>query len=293
MSIFRPLRPFLVVLAATAALRAQPGGNEMAVNASYSWSSRGDLTRGGKAGEVSVQRFGFQVSDGYTLTSTSNLRLGVMAEQTSLDRTAGTAIPEKLRSLALEVGLAHAPSRQWSLLLSVRPGVYADTNSLTGDILNIPVMAVASYVVSRDLIWSFGARYDGFADNPLLPYAGVHWQFDPAWSLDIAFPRTGLTWKASPEFSLGAYVSMQGGNYRITRDPRPVAIAVVPGLKDSYLDYHEIRAGIGGDFTFSTTASIRADAGVVTDRKFEYIDRSFRLDGGSAAFVAVALRLKF
>lgn len=284
----------VLALAAMAALaQAQPAGTDLVVSPSFSWSSRGDLTRGGRAGEVSVVRTGLHVSDGFPLAPSSVLRLGVLAEQTNLDRPAGTALPETLRSLALEVGLNHSLSREWSLLVSARPGLHADTTTLSGDTLNLPLMAIASYAASRDLIWSFGARYDRFSEHRFLPYAGFRWQFAPAWSFDLGYPRTGFTWRSSPQFSLGAYASMQGGSYRITRDPRPVAIALFPGLKDTYLDYREIRAGVGADIALGTNASLRADAGVVTDRKFEYVDRSFRLDGDTAGFVTLALRLRF
>lgn len=285
----------LILIAATALVagRAQPGGTELTFNPSYSWSSRGDLTRGGKAGEVSVQRFGFHASEGVALNAASTARVGLAFEQTNLDRAAGTALPGTLRSFVLDLGLTYIPAPQWSLLLMVRPGHNADTSVISRSTVNLPVLAIASFAASRDLVWSFGGRYDEFSDHPVIPYAGVHWQFAPAWAFDLAFPRTGFTWRASPEISLGAYASMQGGNYRITHDPRPTVIAGFSGPKAAYLDYREIRAGLGADFAVGPGSSIRLDAGVVTDRKFEYVDRAFRLDGNSAAFASVSIRVRF
>lgn len=286
-------RSLLIAASVLTALRAQPGGTDLTFNPSYSWSSNGDLTRGGKVGEVSVQRFGFQASEGVSLNPDLNLRVGAMVEQTNLDRSAGTPLPGTLRSFVLDLGLTYTLKPEWSLMLSVRPGHNADTSVISRDTLDFPVMAIASYRASANLIWSFGGRYDEFSDHPLVPYAGVHWQFAPAWALDIAFPRTGFTWRATSDISLGAYASMQGGSYRVTHDPRPVGIALYPGLKDTYLEYREIRAGLGADFAVGPGSSVRVDAGVVTDRKFEYIDRAFRLDGNSAAFASVSIRVRF
>jgi hypothetical protein len=67
----------------------------------------------------------------------------------------------------------------------------------------------------------------------------------------------------------------------------------IPRLANTYLDYRELRVGVGGDFKLSETLSLSIDAGVMTDRRFEYYDRNYTLNGDPAAFVTLGISGRF
>jgi hypothetical protein len=69
--------------------------------------------------------------------------------------------------------------------------------------------------------------------------------------------------------------------------------ALAPGLGDTRLEYREFRLGGGFDYKLSTNLSAQVDAGAVVDRRFDYYNRSYTLDGKDAAYVSLGLTAKF
>ena len=141
----------------------------------------------------------------------------------------------------------------------------------------------------------FGLNVNPFSDNPVLPIVGVRWQFTPGWLFNLGFPRSGFTCKYSEQFSLSAGVSFQGGSFRVGRDPRanPLLLPVGPSLADTYLDYREIRAGLSLDYALTETMKLSFDFGAVTDRKFDWFDRNYRLDGDAGSYFGLSLKGSF
>jgi hypothetical protein len=54
-----------------------------------------------------------------------------------------------------------------------------------------------------------------------------------------------------------------------------------------------VRVGGGLDYTLGPRFTLGVDAGVVTDRKFDYIDRAYRLDGDVGFYGAISLQSRF
>lgn len=163
------------------------------------------------------------------------------------------------------------------------------TLRIDGKTFNVPLLLGASYAKSRDLTWLFGARVNAYSEHAVLPFVGVRWQFAPDWSLGLAFPRSGVQWRVSPDLTLDAGIGFQGGTYRIT-DNIGTPAGAVGQLANTFVDYREIRVGFGAEFALNRRLSFRIDAGAFTDRRFDYFDRDYTLDGDGGVFAAVALR---
>lgn len=281
------LAPFLALTALSAA--AQPRGAGDTFEASYSFSSRGSLERGARLGDVYLQRLGLEFSSGTSLAEQTRLIYGVRFSDTTLDADPGVPLPDHLSSLALNIGVSHALSTQWSSVLLLRPGIYSDTNSFNRDSFTVPVLLAFNYLALPGLIWTAGARYDAYSRQNLLPAAGVRWEYAPGWTLNIGFPKTGIAWKAASDLTLGADFSLQGGNYRLTQQPSQASIAIYPGLKGTYLEYREIRAGLTLQYEFEKNFALELAGGLVADRRFDYFQRGLRLDGDTAAYATLGL----
>ncbi len=276
----------------SASALAQPPTEGNSVEATYSFSGSSDVRQTGGAAELGVQRASIQASHRFKLDEQSGLRIGILAQNTWLDLTAALPLPDQLQAYALQLGYTRQLSAQWSLAVSAQPGTYGDEAKIGGGTFNVPVLLTGIYAQSRELAWVFGARYDGFADQQLLPFAGVRWQFAPAWTFELAFPRTGLTYRANERVSAGGYVGVQGGNYRVTAEV-PRGVAGAPALGRTYLDYYEIRVGGGVDIALGKAASLRFEAGIVTNRTFDYYERNFRIKTADAPFGTIAWRAQF
>lgn len=275
----------LTVLAAG----AQPRGSADTFEATYSLSSHGSLERGARVGDVAVQRYGLDFTSGTALAEHTRLIYGINYSDTQLDLDAGVPLPAHLRSLALKLGVSRPLSPEWSALLMLQPGYFSEASGLDGDSFTIPVLLAFNYRASPGLVWTVGARYDAFSRNSLLPAAGVRWEYAPGWTLNVGFPKTGVTWKAAPDLTLGADISFQGGNYRVTRQPGQASIAIYPGLRDTYLDYREIRAGLTLQYELEGNFTLEVSGGFVADRRFDYFQRGVRLDGDTACYITLGL----
>ncbi len=259
--------------------------------ASYSYSSAADLTSGGAViGGVSVHHAELSLSGRRTLTPGLQLAYGLAYEVNLLDASAATPLPDQLAGLSLNFGLIHPVDARWNTAVFVRPGFYSDFKTLGVRSFNVPVLFTASYTPRRELTWTFAVSVNTFSKNTVLPVIGAHWQFAPDWDFEVGFPRTALTWRTGEMLKLRISAEFQGGSYRVTREP---PAAVVPALAGSLLDYREIRTGGGLECRLSKTISLATDTGIVVDRRFDYHERNYRMDGRTAGYLKLSLNRRF
>ena len=257
----------------------------------YSYSSPSDLTSNGPAGSVAVNRVDFSFSGRRPISPENLMVYGFTATTNEFDTTPGTPLPERLAEVSLNLGLIKRYNPQWAVSMFARPGFYGDFTDL-GDSLNIPVLILANYTQRKELVWSFGLNINPLSEYPVLPVAGVRWQFAPAWTFNLGFPQAGLVYTQSPKAIWRAGVSFQGGSFRISEN-LGVPAPGVDRLANTRLDYRETRVGVGADLTLPGGFALTLDAGMVADRKFDYFDRDYILNGDPAFYGSVALRAAF
>ncbi|HTO03219.1 MAG TPA: DUF6268 family outer membrane beta-barrel protein, partial [Opitutus sp.] len=243
----------------------------------------------GPAGSVAVHRSAFTAEGRRSLSSTDTLAYGFQLELHTLDADETTYVPAQLAEVAVRLGFSRKISPTWTASLALRPGLYGDFEAIDGKTFNVPLLLGASYAQSRDLIWLFGVRANVYSEHPVLPIVGVRWQFAPDWSVGLAFPRSGVRWRVSPDLTLDAGIGFQGGTYRITESIGTPS-GIVGRLANTFVDYREIRVGVGAEFALTRRVSVRLDAGAFTDRRFDYFDRDYTLDGDGGFYGTVALQ---
>ena len=283
----------LFTLPAFAQQPTPPAGLMIDSEASYSYSSDETFDHAGIPGSVAVHHFDFNALGRHHLSARDSITFGFSAAVTRLDASAGTFLPERLQAFALHLSGSRRLSEQWTATLTLRPGLYGDLEDIDSKTFNVPLLAAASYAVSRDLVWLFGLRVDAYAEHPAIPLAGVRWRFAPAWSLNLTYPRAGVQWRASDAVNLDLSATVQGGTFRIT-DSLGIPPGVTTGrLANTFLDYREIRVGLGGDFAVARNLWLRIDAGMFIDREFDYFDRAYTLETDRGTFATLALRSRF
>ena len=285
----------LVLLASAPAIAQQPPSTVFRTSllelsaGNYSYSTKADLKHdGAKAGGVAVHHAEVSLSGRHELTTGLQLAYGLGYDTNLLAADASVPLPDQLSVFSLNLGLIRTLNSEWTTALFIRPGFYSDFENLGSRSFNAPVLVTANYTPRRELTWTFAIRLDPFAKNPVLPVIGVRWQFAPDWEFALGFPRTGFTWQANTDLALRADVSFQGGSYRVMHAP-----AAVPALGGTLLDYREIRAGAGLDFKLADATTLSLDAGFVTDRRFDYHELNYRLNGDPAAYMKFSFKLNF
>lgn len=289
----------LAVLAAAVATLAQPSATMRpdllaTVDFNAAYSSREDVTHGPQTlGTLAIKQYGLSVTGSRAWDDTTTLVYGLAVQQFDLDQSGGTLpLPEQLTELSVNLGLQHRFDPQWSAAFYLHPGFYGDFEENLGKSFNAPALLLANYAQSRDLIWSFGVNVNLFSDNPVLPIAGVRWRFAPEWTFSVGFPRSGFTWQATDNLALRAGAGFAGGSFRVTRNVGSPS-AGLARLANTFVDFREVRVGLGLDFKLGSAATLSADAGVVTDRKFDYFNKNYRLDGDAGAYFSLALKGAF
>lgn len=290
--------PPIFLLAFTAvSLSAQPGsvssspGLLQAFNSSYSFSAKENVTHGAPVGEVAVHAFEASAEGRRRLSETDTLIYALTYTATILDQTTGTPLPDQLNDLGVRLGLSHRFTSEWSASVSATPGLYGDFEDVDGKTFNVPVLALATYRQSPELVWAFGARVNAYSDYPVLPIAGVRWQFAPGWSFDVGVPRTGVSWQVMEDLTLRGSLTFQGGTYRITEN-LGVPANSTRRLANTFLDYREFRVGLGAELALGERSSLGFDVGAMLDRTFDYFDRDYELDGDAGVFAVISLQLQ-
>lgn len=290
----------LAALAVAVSSFAQPSATmrpDLLASAEFnsSYSSREDLARGPQTlGSLAVKSYGVSVSGRHAWDESTQLIYGVAVQQFDLDQDGVTALPlpASLAEFSLNLGAQRRFDAQWSAAVYLRPGFYGDFEEQLGKSFNIPALLLVNYARSRELIWSFGVNANPFSDNPVLPIAGVRWQFAPQWLFSVGFPRSGFTWQATENLSLRASAGFAGGSFRVSRNVGSPA-AGLTRIANTYVDFREVRVGLGLDYSLGERVTLSADVGAVTDRKFDYFDKNYRLDGDAGTFVSLALKGSF
>ncbi len=247
--------------------------------------------RGG-AGEVAVRRHQAEAGGSTPIGAAAMLTHGFAWARTELDRSGANVLPRTLQELSIPLGWQQTLAPQWRWMAAVRPGFYGDGGGVKSETFNVPLLALASYAKSRELVWSFGVVANAFGDNPVLPVAGVRWEFAPSWTLTVGLPRTGVEWQANKETTLTAGATVQGGAYRLTRNPIPGSAAGARVAK-AKLDYREFRLGLGATWKLSASVTLSVDAGMAVDQQFEFHERGVKYRGSDEAFGAIAVSGKF
>jgi len=279
--------------AATASAQPAERGGGFELTARYSHTTSSDLNDAGPAAEVGVDSFNLGLRARAPLAERTQLLYGLGWDRHELDRSGATWLPATLKSLAAPVGVSHTFDHKWRLLVTATPRIAGADGSLSTARFDLPVLALASYVQSPELTWSFGLRYGARSEIAVLPIAGVAWRFAPEWELKVGWPESGVSWRATEQLTLRAVATINGGDFRLGDDPRVLAERVGPSLANTWLEYREIRVGLAAEYAVSHALSVRAELGQVVDQRFEYIDRGVKLNGESPLYFGVGVVGRF
>jgi len=259
---------------------------------SYSFTAESELSRGPQVGTMTVHHMDFSLTGRTPLSEATMLLHGIAYARNTLDTAGAVLLPDALSEASVSFGLQHRLNAQWSLGAYLRPGFYGDFENLDGDSFNAPLLATAIYAVDRELSWIFGFSANAFAERAFFPIVGVRWNYAPDWTLNIGFPRAGVTYQHSEQLALSAGATVQGGDYRISGDFGGPG-AGYGRLANTYLEYREIRLGLAAELKLAGDVALTADAGFAVEQRFDYNDRGYRLDGDTTPFFALAIKGRF
>ncbi|MFT3829871.1 MAG: DUF6268 family outer membrane beta-barrel protein [Opitutaceae bacterium] len=260
------------------------------VSLTYSFAAEGDITRNGKLGSAKSGHYEFEASFSLPAPQTWMFSTALSWKRHEFDLTGAVPLPEKLEELGFNFMALKDLSTEigpgWSAMLMLSPSFAADSTKLSGDSFSLMGIASIGKEVSPTFSWSVGVVGMTRGDMPVLPMLGLRWAFAPDWNLEVGFPRTGVSYKVNDALTLNAGARFLGGTYYVSDAP-------AAGLGKTYLDYQEIRLGLGAEYRIGKNLTLAVDGGFTASRSFDYYDRDVKLDGDSAAFGSLSLRYRF
>lgn len=303
------LRPVLFLSAtlvlscgiATSRLVAQPDGSGgpggppdtfalTEITTTYSFSSDGDIERNGKLGSAEVSHYEFEASFSLPAPEGWMFSSALSWKRYEFDLTGAVPLPDKLEEIGVNFmamkDLSNEIGEGWSAMAMLSPSFASDSASISGDSFNLMAMATIGKELSPTFSWNVGVVGMTRGDMKVIPVLGVHWRFAPDWDLELGFPNTGVSYQVSEALRLNAGARFHGGTYYISKAP-------AAGLGKTYLDYQEIRLGLGAEYQISKNLSVVVDGGMTMDRTFDYYDRNLKLDGKSAGYGSLGLKYQF
>jgi hypothetical protein len=257
---------------------------------STTFSPGADWEEHSDKGEVEIIQYDLSHLLTIPLTDQTNLITGVFASYTDIDITGPAALPDSLMNVGITLGatkdLTEMFGTGWSAKAILRPGFASDSSSISGSDFNLQGFVVFGYEHSPNLKWELGVGGSMEGDNPVLPVIGVEWRFAPDWTLTVGIPETGIGYQVTPGLKLRASGRFAGGTYHVDSQP-------ASGSDDTWLQYSEIRVGLGADYEFMEGMMLSIDGGAVLERSFDYFDENYEIEGDTAAFLTLGIRARF
>lgn len=249
-----------------------------------------------KAGDVKFGHFtevanSFQAVASRFISEGAILRLGANGDRYSFGTPDNSPLPNTLQSAAAVMGVDFQLASEWLVRFEVQPGVYSDFHDITFDDVNVPATIGASYLYDKDLQIVFGISVDPRREYPVMPGAGIRWQFEDRWTLNAILPRPRVEWAASENLTLHAGLALKGGSYRLADDFGDTHNR--PGMNGVVVDYSEVRAGLGASWKPLPSMEVTLEGGYMVWRTFDAWARNVSFRGDPAPYGGISMTAGF
>jgi hypothetical protein len=252
--------------------------------------------RNASAGSFSVAQFGTEIAVPLPpVTGGIFPVVSLKYRRYSLDRDAGTPLPDRLQSLNAALTVFTKLDADWSLLASVSPGVHSAGSTFSSKGFGVGVIAIASRKFTPEFGAGFGFVYDSLSKGTgrIMPVATFNWTPSPAWRVTLGFPRTGVIYTVSPTLDVEFTAEADFGSFYVTDDPLPGGLNK-PALNRTRLEYQSLRVGPALAWRASPTLSARVSVGAVPLLRADYHQRNYRASAERAApYASAGLEWRF
>ncbi len=252
------MRYLLLALLTLAAVTAFGQGRERAV-VQYLHEGSGDLEGGG---DLTLREMELRTGLPPIRNGNRMLNLGLrwtvydfQAEDSGLDDFTAHSIRLPIRG-----SLSHSNAWSWSALLT--PALRTDFEHLTTDDLGINGLFLGTYPWRPTVNLTAGLVYgQTFGRSQFFPALGATWTPDPAWSLELLFPRPRVVYTPAPQVSFNLALEPGGDEWNIDLEGQSRDLAL-----------EEYRAGAGAEWRLAQHLAVTLQSGYVFSRDLEVRD---------------------
>lgn len=285
-----------ILLFAQAGRPASPPPTSITVDAGM--AGAGDFTdsAGRSFKDIDVTHFGTSVARAFAVDAQTFVSLGFEYERVELGVDERfVPLPESVQSLAAKATVRRVLNEQWALLSTLEVGFANADDPFDSGGLGLKASVLALYRQSETFTWGFGVIYRSLAKNDLrvLPAIGFDWRPNPQWNVVVGFPRTAVIRTVTEQLKASFGVSARGGTYYV-KDAVGAALSSLAPVRDTLLDYTEIRVGLGLEYRPAPAWEFSAAIGMIVHQNLDYFERDYELEADDAsAFVSIGARYSF
>ncbi|MEN3369486.1 MAG: hypothetical protein V7609_1629 [Verrucomicrobiota bacterium] len=215
------------------------------------------------------------------MTKIGVLRLGVQTERYSFSFGGTAAIPHRLHSTALVLGLDTEFSDSFLIRIEAQPGFYGtDFDDFGQDTFNVPFLIGGTYIFSSNFQLVFGIGFDALRSYPVLPGGGIRWKFAPKWTLNAVVPTPRLEYEVCDALMLYGGADIRATSYRVEKNFG--SLRGNTALNHASITYEEARIGAGLEWKLNSAIKLTAEGGFIPYRNFDFHRTQVRYhqDGG-------------
>ncbi len=221
------------------------------------------------------------------------LRLGAAWERFGFGFANGVQLEDTLQSVSAVVGFDTQFSDSILFRIEAQPGLYGTADDLDGETFNVPFIIGGTYLYSSDLQFVVGASVNFNRQFPVFPGGGVRWRVASQWLVNAVLPTPRIEFEYSPTAMFYVGADLKGSTFRVDQN-FGTRQAGDFRLNNAWMDYTEIRVGIGTELKLSPEVKLSFEGGYVPYREFDYHRTPVRYhheDG--AAYGSVSFRAAF
>lgn len=269
----------------------RPGETASTLDLAVAQIRGGGGSGGGAAGDITSHSFHLSALVRGTWNERNGWSIGFASETHRFDKPGGTPLPEWLGATTLNLGFTHRRDERWTWLSRVALGSFSDLSSLRSDTWNASGVVGFAYTPRREFTGFGGVLVNGFAEHPVLPIAGVRWQFAPRWTLNLLYPAPRLEFRASEDLRIEVGLFREGGAFRVAGDfGRKFGR---PTLDNALVDYSAWGFGPGITWRLGENSSLALTAGRTFRREWDFHRAGFELQADDAWFARAGLTARF
>ena len=210
----------------------------------------------------SRQVLSYQAREGFLI------RFGLEVERYNFSVPDNLMLPSKLQSASVVIGADLQLGEAWIARVEVQPGYYGGGTDLRAGNFAAPIVLGASYFASADLQFVAGLSIDVNRKYPVLPGIGFRYKYNADWVFDLILPQPRIEYSLNKNTILYAGGDLQGATYRVDSDFGNRQGN--PKLNNAWVDYSQIRVGVGASIKIRPEVTLEMEAGIVPVQEFDF-----------------------
>jgi hypothetical protein len=264
-------------------------GVQASLNFSYDASSKAKF-QGTRLGDSDATALNLAVNTQIALDKKWFIPLGLQSDNYFLGTVSGAPIPDNIHTLRFNTGLGWHFNDQWTFTALLSPSLYR-FEDVGGSDIGWAGGAVATFQQNPALTWSFGFFVAPDSDVPVLPAVGLHWLINQHYTLEVGFPKTRLTYRVDPKWSLYTGVDLNGTTFRSGETLGTKT--GYPNYNNALATYRDIRLGVGAGYEVGhgLRAEIEAGCSVYRDINYNDIDQDVKFNPAPYVRLGLSIRL--